>query len=54
MGCFCTTQDANLHVGQLIAMAVESGRKTLPGLEAGIRGEHGGAGGDSRETNRTV
>ncbi len=29
-------------VGALVAMAVESGRKTSPELEMGICGEHGG------------
>jgi pyruvate,orthophosphate dikinase len=29
-------------VGQLVKMAVENGRKTRPGLEVGICGEHGG------------
>src|SRR4030065_2845019 len=29
-------------VGQLIAMGIERGRKTRPGLKVGICGEHGG------------
>ena len=36
-----TTIDAD-GVGALVAMAVESGRKTSPDLEMGICGEHGG------------
>jgi pyruvate,orthophosphate dikinase len=31
-----------LGVGRLMALAVEEGRKTRPGLEVGICGEHGG------------
>jgi pyruvate,orthophosphate dikinase len=29
-------------VGQLVAMGVEKGRKTKPGLKTGVCGEHGG------------
>ncbi|MYG00828.1 MAG: hypothetical protein F4173_00650, partial [Acidobacteriia bacterium] len=29
-------------VGQLVEIALEKGRKTRPGLEVGICGEHGG------------